>query len=280
MEAGPLAVLNRVKDAPKQLLDEVKRFEPAALVGDQLSVRRTGSCSTSADSFSASQLFAAADAELARARQRLIDTARPSRALEPLRAPVQELFARLDAFSAEALLAPLTEKVEQTIAQIIEASPVDEILGAINGVFDTVRDVLAFVQRIQSVADRVRQLFEAFVNADAAVRCLARPAARQGTGRRRRAGGERAHGVDQRARWGSSRRRAGGVRRRHRGGDRRARWPGSGARLSRIVSAYGRLATRVAALPASPAKDAAQLALARFNPAQPCTRRRSASPAS
>ena len=225
VEAGPLALLNRVKDAPKRLLDEVKRFEPAALVGDQLGAPYR-QLLDQADSFSASQLFAAADAELARARQRLLDTARPSRALEPLRAPVQELFARLDAFSAEALLAPLTEKVEQTIAQIIEASPVDEILGAINGVFDTVRDVLAFAQRIQSVADRVRQLFEAFVTADAAVRCLARRAARQGAGRWKRAGGERAHGVDRRARRGPSRGRPGGVRRGQRGGDRRARWPG------------------------------------------------------
>ena len=51
---------------------------------------------------------------------------------------------------------------------------------------------------------------------------------------------------------------------RRRGGDRRARRPDAGTRLSRIVSAYGRVATRVAALPASATKDAAQLALGRF----------------
>ena len=38
VDAGPARwCCNRVKDAPKRLLDEVKRFEPAALVGDQLS---------------------------------------------------------------------------------------------------------------------------------------------------------------------------------------------------------------------------------------------------
>jgi hypothetical protein len=267
VEAGPLALLNRVKDAPKQLLDEVKRFEPAALVGDQLGAPYRQLLDR-ADSFSAAQLFAAADAELARARQRLLDTARPSRALEPLRAPVQELFARLDAFSAEALLAPLTDKVEQTVARIIEASPVDEILGAINGVFDSVRDVLTFAQRIQSVADRVRQIFEAFVNADAQFdawrdELLAKVpdagnadvvSALSGlTGAL-----DGARHADVLAAFDAA--TAGAI----------AELDGldSGTRLSRIVSAYGRLATRVAALPPSPTKDAAQLALGRFNPTQ------------
>ena len=268
VEAGPLAVLDRVKDAPQRLLDEVKRFEPVSLIGDQLSAPYRQLLDR-ADSFSASQLFAAADAELARARQRLIDTARPSRALEPLRAPVEELFAKLDAFSAEALLAPLTGQVEQTIAQIIEASPVDEILDAINGVFDTVRDVLTFAQRIQSVADRVRQLFEAFVNADQQFDQWRDELLDKVPG------AEHAPLVNALAALNSALDGA-----RH--ADVLAAFDTAigavvteldglnpGARLSRIVSAYGRLATRVTGLPASPAKDAAQLALARFNPTQP-----------
>lgn len=267
VQAGPLALLNRVKDAPKKLLDEVKRFEPASLVGDQLSAPYRQLLDR-ADGFDASKLFAAADAELSRARQRLIDTARPSRALEPLRAPVQQLFAKLDAFSAEALLKPLTDKVEQTIAQIIEASPVDEILDTINGVFDTVRDVLTFAQRIQSVADRVRQLFEAFVtaeqqfdewrdelldkvpgagNAQVVTALTALTSALDGA---RHANVLTAFDAATAA-----------VITELDGLD-------SGTRLSRIVSAYGRLATRVAALPASPTKDAAQLVLNRFNPTQ------------
>jgi hypothetical protein len=268
VEAGPLALLNRVKDAPKRLLDEVTRFEPASLVGDQLSAPYRQLLDR-ADSFSASQLFAAADAELSRARQRLIDSARPSRALEPLRAPVQALFARLDAFSAEALLAPLTDRVEQTIAQIIEASPVDEILDAINGVFDTVRDVLTFAQRIQSVADRVRQLFEAFVNADEQFDAWRDelldkvPGAGQAqvvtalTALNSALNGAR-H-ADVLAAFDTA---AAAVIAELDGLD-------AGTRLSRIVSAYGRVATRVAALPASATKDAAQLALGRFNPTQP-----------
>jgi hypothetical protein len=268
VEAGPLALLNRVKDAPKRLLDEVKRFEPASLVGDQLGAPYRQLLDR-ADGFSAAQLFAAADAELARARQRLLDTARPSRALEPLRAPVQELFARLDAFSAEALLEPLTRQVEQTVARIIEASPVDEILGAINGVFDTVRDVLTFAQRIQSIADRVRQLFEAFVTADQQFDAWRDEL----LGKVPDAGNAQvvnaltaltgalngARHADVLAAFDAA---TAAVIAELDGLD-------SGARLSRIVSAYGRLATRVAALPASPTKDAAQLALGRFNPTQP-----------
>jgi methyl-accepting chemotaxis protein len=268
VEAGPLALLNRVKDAPKRLLDEVQRFEPASLVGDQLGGPYRQLLDR-ADGFSASQLFAAADAELARARQRLLDTARPSRALEPLRAPVQELFARLDAFSAEALLAPLTDRVEQTIAQIIEASPVDEILGAINGVFDTVRDVLTFAQRVQTVADRVRQLFEAFVTSDQQFDAWRDDLLDKvpGAGNAQVVSAlagltgalDGARHADMLAAFDAA---TASVIAELDGLD-------SGPRLSRIVSAYGRLVTRVAALPASPTKDAAQLALGRFNPTQP-----------
>jgi hypothetical protein len=268
VDAGPLTLLNSVKDAPKRLLDEVKRFEPAALVGDQLSAPYRQLLDR-ADGFSASQLFAAADAELARARQRLVDTARPSRALEPLRAPVQQLFAKLDAFSAEALLAPLTGKVEEAIARVIEASPVDEILGAINGVFDTVRDVLTFAQRIQSVADRVRQLFEAFVNADEQFDAWRDELLDKVPG------GGNAQVVAALTALNTALNGA-----RH--ADVLAAFDAAtaaavteldglnpGSRLSRIVSTYGRVATRVPGLPASPTKDAAQLVLARFNPTQP-----------
>lgn len=268
VEAGPLVVLASVKDAPKRLLDEVKRFEPAALVGDRLSAPYRALLDR-ADSFEAAQLFAAADAELERARRRLLQTASPGRALEPLRAPVQQLFAKLDEFSPSALLAPLTDKVEQTIAQIVEASPVDEILGAINGVFDAVRDVLTFAQRIQSVAERIAQLFDAFANADAQLDAWRDDVLdKVPTG---------ASGPLQSALTALNSALDGA---RH--ADVLAAFDAASAavvaeldtldpsaRLSRIVSAYGRLATRVAALPASATKDAAQQVLTRFNPAQP-----------
>lgn len=264
---GPIAVLNSVKDAPKRLLDEIKRFEPASLVGDRLSAPYRELLDR-ADGFEASQLFAAADAELERARRRLLQTASPGRALEPLRAPVQQLFAKLDSFSAEALLAPLTQKVEETIAQIIDASPVDEILGAINGVFDAVRDVLTFAQRIQSVANRVAQIFDALANADAHLdawrdELLAKvpsganaPLQTALTALNNALDGARHADV-----LGAFDAATGAVL-----AELAALDPA--ARLNRIVTAYGRLVSRVAALPPSATRDAAQQVLNRFNPAQ------------
>jgi hypothetical protein len=266
--AGPLALLNRVKDAPKVLLDEVKRFAPAALVGDRLSapyrtlLARTGT-------FSAAALFAAADAELERARRRLVQTARPGRTLESLRPPLQQLFAKLDAFSASTLLAPLTDEVERTIVRIVAASPVDEILDAVNGVFDTVRDVLAFAERIRAVADGVRQVFEAFADADAQLDAWRDEVVAKVTA------GAGAPLQDALAALSSALDGA-----RHPAalaafdgataavlGELAAIDPA--ARLNRIVVAYGRVATRVAALPASATRAAAEQALARFNPTQP-----------
>jgi len=266
--AGPLAVLASVKDAPKRVLDEAKRFEPAALVGDQLSAPYRALLDR-AGKFKAAQLFAAADAELERARQRLLHTANPGRALEPLRAPVQQLFAKLDAFSPSALLQPLTDKVQQTVAQIIDASPVDEILGAINGVFDAVNDVLDFVKKIQSVANRIGQVFDALANADAQL-----DAWRDGLLAKLPDG---ANASVQGALMNLN-----GALDAIRHPDMLAALDAASAnvlteldaldpatRLNGIVTAYGRLANRVTALSASPTKDAAQQVLNRFNPTQP-----------
>lgn len=268
VESGPLQLLNTIKDAPKQVLDQVKQFEPAALVGDQLSAPYRALLDR-AGQFKGAQLFAAADKELGSARQRLLQTANPGRALEPLRAPVQELFAKLDAFSPSALLKPLTDKVEQTVAQIIDASPVDEVLDAVNGVFDAVNEVLDFVKKIQSVADRIGQVFDALANSDAQLdawrdELLGRlptganaPLDAALTGLNSALDAVRhpdvltafdaavADVVNELA----------------------ALDPAT--RLNGIVTAYGRLASRVAGLPASPSKDGAQQVLNRFNPTQP-----------
>jgi hypothetical protein len=266
--SGPLAVVASVKDAPKRLLDEVKRFEPVALIGDKLSTPYR-KLVDQADGFEATKLFSAADAELQRSRQRLVQTASPSRALEPLGAIVQQLFAKLDAFKPSALLDPLTQKVEETAAQIIDASPVDEILGEINGVFDSVRDVLGFVQQIQSVATRIGQIFAALANADAQLDAWrdalldkvpngADAAVQTALAALTTAIDAAAH-ANVLAAFDAA---AANVL-----AELDALDPHS--RLNRIVTAYGRLASHVAALPASPTRDAAQQILDRFNPTQP-----------
>lgn len=268
IENGPLVVLQSVKDAPKRLLDQIQQFNPAALIGDQLSGPYRELLAR-ADDFEASKLFAAADAELERARRRLLESARPSRALDPLRAPVQQLFGKLDAFSAAALLAPLTDKLEETVDQIIEASPVDEVLAAVNGVFAAVRDVLSFLERIQSVASRVERLFTAFARADVELdawrdRVLASVPSVGGSLAPAVAGLNGAidavRHVDVLAAFDAA--TAGVV------GQLDQLDPA--ARLTRIVTAYARLVPRVAALPPlSSARTAAEQSLQRFNPTQP-----------
>lgn len=266
--SGPLAVVSRVKDAPKRLLDEIKRFEPATLIGDRLSTPYRDLLDR-ADGFEAVKLFAEADAALQGGRQRLLQTASPGRALAPLTATVQQLFTKLDEFKPSALLDPLTEKVEQTVAQIIDASPVDEILGEINGVFDAVRDILNFVQRIGSIATRIGELFDAFANADAQLdawrdELLAKVPNTADAGLQTAltalttaidaAGHANALAAFDAAAASAL-------------AELDALDPD--ARLNRVVTAYGRLASRVGGLPASASKDAAQQVLARFNPTQP-----------
>jgi hypothetical protein len=266
--SGPLAVVASIKDAPKRLLDEVKRFEPASLIGDQLS-KPYQALVDRADSFDAAKLFSAAEAELQRGQKRLLQTASPSRALAPLTASAQQLFAKLDAFKPSALLDPLTEKVEETVAQIIDASPVDEILGEINGVFDTVRDFLDFVQRIQSIATKIGQLFDGLANADAQFDAwrdeLLAKVPNTADAALQTALTELTEAIDAAAH--APVLAAFDAAAANMLGELNALDPDT--RLNRIVTAYGRLASRVGALPASATKDAAQQILNRFNPTQP-----------
>ena len=141
------------------------------------------------------------------------------------------------------------------------------------------RDVLAFAQRIQSVADRVRQLFEAFVNADTqfdawrdelldkvpdagnaqVVNAL--------TGLTGALAG--ASHADVLAAFDAA---SAAVIAELDGLD-------SGTRLSRIVSAYGRLATRVAGCLPRRRRTRRSSPWAASTPRSRCTRPRSASPA-
>lgn len=265
VDTGPLALLTSVKDAPKQILDSIKRFEPAALIGDQLAAPyRT--LVARANGFKVAQLFAAAEGELASVRRRLQQTANPARALEPLRAPLTALSAKLDTFSPAALLTPLTQAVESTIAQIVDAAPVDEILGAINGVFASVRDVLTFAQKIQSVADRVQRLFAAFAAADSQLDSW-RDGVLTKVANGANAGLAAALSALNTALDGA----------RH--AEVLAAFDAAtaaviteldavdaAARLNRLVSTYAVLVNRVATLSASATKDAAQQVLTRFNP--------------
>ena len=159
--------------------------------------------------------------------------------------------------------------MQDTIAHIVAASPVDEILGAINGVFDTVRDVLDFIKKIQSVADRIHELFDALTNADAQL-----DAWRDGVLAKVQEGANAAIVTALTA--------LNSALDATRHGDVLAAFDAArvtlqteldalqpATRLNRIVAAYGRIAGRAGTLPASTTKTAVLQALSRFNPANP-----------
>lgn len=163
IEQGPVPLLERVADKPAQLLDAITRFKPGTLIGDKLSAPYHDALGR-AESFKPSALFQAIDDELSQAKSSLVQQAAPGQALSALNGPFEQLKGELDRYSPDKLLQPLEDKVEAAIAQVVEASPVDEIFAQVDRVFALVNDALSVPQNLVATLQRVDTLLGQLAN--------------------------------------------------------------------------------------------------------------------
>jgi ElaB/YqjD/DUF883 family membrane-anchored ribosome-binding protein len=159
IDAGPLPLLEGVRAQPDRLLESIRRFEPAALIGSALS-EPLEAVLGQLESFRPSSLLEPVAAQFDDLKQRLAEDAAPGRLLQPLEPPFAQLLQSLDMLRPEDVVAPLEQTISEVINSVLEASPADEILeqtgeilgriqmvgGVLSGVVDTVvriRDLLA-----------------------------------------------------------------------------------------------------------------------------------------
>jgi hypothetical protein len=163
IEGGPVPLLERVAAKPQQLLAEINRFRPGDLIGDTLATPYRAALN-SMESFKPSALFNALDSEFQTAKQALLKNAKPSQALNALAAPFQKLKSELQQYSPDTLLAPLEARIEQSIQQVIAASPIDEVTDQVSRVFAVVTEainvpttLMQTMQRIDTVMTQLAQ---------------------------------------------------------------------------------------------------------------------------
>jgi len=168
IESGPLPLLTRVADKPAELLGAITRFQPGALIGDQLGAPYRDALGR-AEGFRPSALFAALDGELAKARGELVRQAAPSRALAPLQGPFDQLKGELRRYSPEALLAPLEQRIEDAIKEVVAASPVDEIFATVDRVFALIENALDVPRNLVATLTRIHTLLGHLADPDAQI---------------------------------------------------------------------------------------------------------------
>ena len=122
VEGGPVPLVKAIQGEPQKLLDQVKHFDPASLVGDELS-KPWQALLDDLDDFRPSELLEPVHEQLDALKQRLEDQLDPAAALEPLEQPFHELLDAYDSLKPDEFVKPLADAVSKTIDDVLDALP-------------------------------------------------------------------------------------------------------------------------------------------------------------
>jgi len=155
VDAGPAPLLEIVRKQPQALLDKVRSFDPAALVGGTIG-KPYKDLLASLDAFRPSRLLAPVAAELAKLEARMRQQADPAAPLQLLEPPFQRLLAAFDGLRPEALVKPLQDAKDEAIAKLLSVVPVEDLLAGVDATLKTVEEVITFAARAVELLDKIQ----------------------------------------------------------------------------------------------------------------------------
>ncbi|MGZ4334860.1 MAG: hypothetical protein ACXVRJ_11395, partial [Gaiellaceae bacterium] len=147
-----IPALDELRGEPQKLLDEVKKYEPSALVGDQLTQPFEDLLGTLTD-FTPSSLLAPVRDELVALEERISSAVDPSQVLAPLEEPFQSLLDAFDSLQPDEIVQPIQQAVDDAISSVLDAAPIGDAVAA-------VEEVLAKAQEAGALGDRVVALLQ------------------------------------------------------------------------------------------------------------------------
>jgi hypothetical protein len=165
IESGPVPLLQQVQAQPEKLLDAVRAFEPAALIGDALS-KPYEDLLSQMQAFKPSRLLDPVNDELEKLKQRLASEASPGELLAALEPPFNELLSHFDQFKPGDVVQPLNDAISHTIDGILDVLPVDEILGQVDAVLGSVQEVVDFGENLASMFAKIEQILAGLADSE------------------------------------------------------------------------------------------------------------------
>ncbi len=171
LAAGPIPLLEAIKDAPQQIVDVLNNFDPATLIGDSLSAPFQ-ELITEIEAFEPATLFHPVAAEIENFKQRLRDNVRPGDLLDPLIRMHDQILLDLDGFTPGDIIAPVNDALTQAVARITDSIPVTDIFDEIQSVIDDIERILGtggVADSILQFIGRLRDYLVPFVNATDAI---------------------------------------------------------------------------------------------------------------
>ena len=166
IDASAAPGLDELRGQPQRLLDAVKAFEPAALVGDALS-EPWQQLVEQLDAFQPSALLEPVKQQLNALKDRLKENVDPAKALEPLELPFQTLMSAFDALDPADVVKPLQDAVEAAIAKVLAAVPVDETFDQVDAALGKAQEALAIGESAVTLLERIHEVLSAFEDAPA-----------------------------------------------------------------------------------------------------------------
>jgi hypothetical protein len=159
VDSGPGALVEQVRAPVAQLQEQVRGFEPAALVGDALT-KPFQDAVGKLEGFKPSALLEPVEQELDRLKQRLAKELGPAKLLQPLNAPCDDLLEAFDRLDPAQLVQPLEDAILGVVDTILDALPIDEILGPVGSVLNAVQGVADVLKQGKDVLTALSGLLD------------------------------------------------------------------------------------------------------------------------
>jgi len=147
VNGSAIPALDGLRGEPQKLLDQVKQFEPATLVGDRLDGPFEDLVGRLTD-FKPSSLLDQVRDELESLHERVSAAVDPAQVLAPLQGPFEELLDAFDDLDPAEIVEPLQDAVGAAVSAVLEAAPLGDAASA-------VEDVLAKLQQASDLGGRV-----------------------------------------------------------------------------------------------------------------------------
>lgn len=159
VETGPVPLLETVRQQPQRLLDQVRGFDPAALVGGAIG-QPYRDLLAQMEAFRPSRLLAPVEAELASLKSRLAEEADPGAPLQLLEEPFSRLLAAFDRLKPEELVKPVEAAISGAVDRVLSLIPVEAVFAQVDGVLQAVEDAVAFARSVVALLEKLNEVLQ------------------------------------------------------------------------------------------------------------------------